>query len=127
MIVLDTDHVTELLKGTAPAAVALSHTIDACDAEVATTIVSIEEIMRGWMAEIRRQSSLSKQIRAYDRFQSLFSFFAGIRTLPFDDAAGSQFQSLRDQKLKVGTMGLKNRKYLPGDGCNGAYQKCCRF
>jgi tRNA(fMet)-specific endonuclease VapC len=107
MIVLDTDHVTELLKGTSPTAVALRGKIDAYDDEVATTIVSIEEVMRGWMAELRRQTSVSKQIRAYERLQGLFSFFASVVVLPFDDAAGRHFEMLRGQKLKVGTMDLK--------------------
>lgn len=59
------------------------------------------------MAELRRQTSVTKQIRAYEKLHGLFSFFARIHALPFDDAAGRHYESLRGLKLRVGAMDLK--------------------
>lgn len=66
MYVLDTDHLGEYQKGTSPASQRLIHRLDAVTAPVATTIITAEEIMRGWMAAIRRENDPRKQKKAYD-------------------------------------------------------------
>jgi predicted nucleic acid-binding protein len=52
ILVLDTDHLGEYQKGTSPASQRLIHRLDATIESVATTIITVEEIMRGWMAAI---------------------------------------------------------------------------
>jgi tRNA(fMet)-specific endonuclease VapC len=63
------------------------------DHEVATTIVSIEEQLRGWLALINLQARLD--------------FVAEWIVLPWTSAAPDTFVGLRKQKLRVGTMDLK--------------------
>jgi predicted nucleic acid-binding protein len=53
MLVLDTDHLVELDRGSAIGAVLQRKLEDAGD-EVATTIISAEEQLWGWLAQIHR-------------------------------------------------------------------------
>ena len=54
MLVLDTDHLVEYQKGTSAEALSLKERLDRASEPYATTIVTVEEIMRGWMAAVRR-------------------------------------------------------------------------
>lgn len=107
MLVLDTDHVTEYQKGTSPKAERLKRRLDASTESYSTTIVTIEEIMRGWMAALRRIHDPRRQVNAYAKLQQLFRFFATWNVLDWDDAAADQFLALRRAKIPIGTMDLK--------------------
>ncbi len=72
MLVLDTDHVSEYQRGTSAAAQRLKQRLDAAAEPYATTIITVEENMRGWMAAIRRTHNPLRQIDGYSRFQRLF-------------------------------------------------------
>ena len=69
MIVLDTDHVVELLKGTGPGAARLIQRLKSSGEEPVATIITVEEILRGWLAEIRRIADSRLQVVAYARLQ----------------------------------------------------------
>ena len=107
MLVLDTDHITEYQKGTSPKAERLKRRLDESTESYATTIVSIEEIMRGWMASLRRIQDPRRQVNAYTKLQQLLRFFATWNVLDWDDAAADQFLALRRAKIRIGTMDLK--------------------
>ncbi len=107
MLVLDTDHLTEFQKGTSPEARELKQRLaDSADV-YATTIISVEEIMRGWMAAIRRIHDPRRQINAYAKLRQLFRFFATWNVLEWDDPAADEFATLKQAKTRVGTMDLK--------------------
>jgi tRNA(fMet)-specific endonuclease VapC len=107
MLVLDTDHLTEFQKGTSPEAHRLKQRLaDAADS-YATSIITVEEIMRGWMAAIRRVQDPRQQLKAYAKLRELFRFFATWNVLEWDDAAVDQFEALKQAKTRVGTMDLK--------------------
>jgi len=55
MFVLDTNHVNELTYRSA-AGLRLLHALDAVDADAAVTAITVEESLRGWLAEIRRRT-----------------------------------------------------------------------
>ncbi len=107
MLVLDTDHLREYQKGTSAEAQRLKQRLDAATEPYGTTILSVEEVMRGWMAEVRRKSNPRAQIRPYARLRQLFRFFATWSVLDWDDAAVDQFESVRRAKVRIGTMDLK--------------------
>ena len=107
MLVLDTDHLSEYQKGTSPEASRLKQRLDEAGEPFAVTIVSVEEVMRGWMASIRRTSDPRAQIRPYGRLRQLFRFFATWSVLDWDDQAVDEFESLKNAKLRVGRMDLK--------------------
>ena len=52
MFVLDTNHLSELTYRTA-AGLRLLHKLDAEDQDAAVTAITVEESLRGWLAEIR--------------------------------------------------------------------------
>lgn len=107
MLILDTDHLTEYQRGTSPEAQRLKDRLDRATEPYATTIITAEEIMRGWMAAIRRLNDPRRQINAYTKLQQLFAFFASWHVLSWNDAAVDQFETLRQAGIRVGTMDLK--------------------
>ncbi len=107
MWVLDTDHLTEYQKGTSPEAYRLKQRLDESVEPYATTIITVEEIMRGWMAAVRRIQDPRQQISAYARLRQLFRFFATWEVLDWDDGAADAFEALKREKTRIGTMDLK--------------------
>ena len=107
MLILDTDHLSEYQKGTSSAALKLKQRLDVAAEPFGTTIISVEEVMRGWMAAIRRTTGVRSQIRPYGRLRQLFRFFATWNVVDWDDAAADHFESLKQAKVRGGAMDLK--------------------
>jgi predicted nucleic acid-binding protein len=76
MLLLDTDHVVEYQKGTSAEARRLKERLDRAVESFGTTIITVEEIMRGWMAAIHRLRDPRDQIGADVRLRQFFRFFA---------------------------------------------------
>jgi tRNA(fMet)-specific endonuclease VapC len=106
LLVLDTDHVSAL-GSASEISLALLERINASGEEVATTIVTVEEQLRGWLAEIHRLDDPHRQIVAYERLQRRIEFFAAWRVLPWNTSAADIFVRLRREGVRVGTMDLK--------------------
>jgi len=62
VIVLDTDVLSLIQRADGPAYDRLVQRLDAADDEVAVSIISFEEQMRGWLAYVARSKSLDQQI-----------------------------------------------------------------
>jgi tRNA(fMet)-specific endonuclease VapC len=77
------------------------------DQQIVTTIVSVEEQMRGWLALIRRERDPERQVDAYDRLRQMMRFYEGWEILTFDPAASSRFTALRRQRIRIGSQDLK--------------------
>ena len=107
MLILDTDHLTEFQKGTSDAARRLKQRLDAATEPYGTTIITIEEIMRGWMAAVRRIGDPRLQIGGYAKLRQLFRFFATWSVLEWNEAAVAEFDRLKLAKTRAGTMDLK--------------------
>ena len=107
MLLLDTDHVVEFQKGTSPAAHRLESRLNDAQEPVATLIISVEEITRGWMAEIRRKNQPHDSIVPYAKFQEVFEFFAEWNVIEWNEAAVERFSSLRKDHVRVRTMDMK--------------------
>ena len=69
MLVLDTDHLAELDRGSSAGARLRDRLDTASDEVIATTIISAEEQLRGWLAQIHKLQDPYDQIAAYDRLQ----------------------------------------------------------
>jgi tRNA(fMet)-specific endonuclease VapC len=108
MIVLDTDHISVLQYRGSPNAVGLQARLEAFPSdEVATTAITVEEQMRGWLGLINRDTDVHRQSAYYDRLVGLIDFFAAWYILRFDQQAADAFQGLRRQRVRIGTMDLK--------------------
>jgi tRNA(fMet)-specific endonuclease VapC len=102
--VLDTDSVTLLLHGHA----AIERQAAARDpAELALTIVTVQEMLTGWYTQIRRARREDQLIRAYAALQQAVEFCGRIRILPFDEAATERFHQLRSARRRPGTNDLR--------------------
>lgn len=108
MILLDTDHLSVLAFSSGPQGKKLTLRLrEAVDEQFAITIVSAEEQMRGWLAELRRRHSIPKQVPVYERLAMLIDFWSGWDIVRFDTRAAAKFEQLMKQRIRVGTQDLK--------------------
>jgi tRNA(fMet)-specific endonuclease VapC len=108
MIVLDTDHLSILQFPESPRFERLwTEAQLSVDREITTTVVSLEEQMRGWLAAINRARKVEDQPRYYSRLPKLVNFYSRWRILDFDDEAAQQFNAYRTSGIRIGTMDLK--------------------
>jgi tRNA(fMet)-specific endonuclease VapC len=108
VIILDTDHITVLRYVEHPRCTALEGRLQSVAGEVvATTVITLEEQMRGWLAEVSRARDVHKQTVAYENLVKLFDFFSGWQIVLFDAHAASEFERLRKQRIRIGTPDLK--------------------
>jgi tRNA(fMet)-specific endonuclease VapC len=108
MIVLDSDHLSILQQPESPQFTRLIQTLENSeDQEITTTVVSLEEQMRGWLAAINRKQDVHDQTRYYARLAGLIEFYSHWRVLPFDEAAASRFVEFRQSRIRIGSMDLK--------------------
>ena len=106
MLVLDTDHFSELERNAA-AGQRLRVRLVGSRREKALTVITIEEHSRGWLAEIKRQPSPHDQILPYARLRRQVEVFAEWMILPWDAESADLFLRFRAQKNRIGTMDLK--------------------
>ena len=108
MILLDTDHLSVLAFSTGPQGKNLTMRLrEAVEEQFAITIVSAEEQMRGWLAELRRQHSIPKQVPVYERLAMLIDFWSGWDIVRFDMRASTKFEQLVKQRIRIGAQDLK--------------------
>jgi tRNA(fMet)-specific endonuclease VapC len=107
MLILDTDHLTEFQRGTSSEAVRLNDRLKNSGEHYCTTIVSVEEVMRGWMAAIRRTSDPVRQVNSYRQLRQLFRFFATWDVIDWTPQSAAILSELKTAKIRVGTMDLK--------------------
>lgn len=75
--------------------------------EIAITIVSAEELIRGRLAQVRKSKTSKERVSAYYWLMKTFEFLKGFVVLAYDARAEAQFQILLTQKIRVGTQDLK--------------------
>ena len=106
MLILDTDHLSALASERALSARLLARLANSSES-VATTVVCVEEHVRGWLARIARARTSDATVAAYAKFQRAVEDLGRGLILPFDAAAAAQFEELRTRKLRVGTADLR--------------------
>jgi tRNA(fMet)-specific endonuclease VapC len=106
MLILDTDHLSAMASERG-ASVALLRRLAEAGQDIATTVVSVEEQVRGWLAQIGRAKSDEARIKAYAKFQRSVEDLGRGLMPPFDTAAAHRLQQLKTKKLGVSTMDLR--------------------
>lgn len=108
MFIFDTDHIGIVQWGSEPA---YSRLMDRIAKHAATdffvTVVSLHEEFLGWNAYISKAKELDGVVRGYDKFLQILSDFEVSQVLPFDNAAAQTFITLRQQRVRIGTMDLR--------------------
>ena len=109
MILLDTDIITLLDRKSRDAFDNLARRLSAVpdNERVCTTVISFEEQMRGWLAQIVAARRPDATVIAYGRLQRLLREYQLRDVLPYDMAAAAIFTSLQRQRIHIGTMDLR--------------------
>ena len=102
---LDTDTITLIQFGHATA---VRHIAARADADVAVSVLSFQEQMRGWLGRLTRLTAASQLADWYDRLVTrMFPLWRRYELLPFPLPAIQRFQQLRSLRLNVGLMDLR--------------------
>jgi tRNA(fMet)-specific endonuclease VapC len=107
MILLDTDHLSVLTDQRQTLRQPLLDRLLTANDIVGVPIVSVEEQLRGWLAQIRRVTEVHRQIVPYKRLAKTFDFFRDWNIVDWNEPAADAFTRLRRQRIRVGTQDLK--------------------
>jgi len=105
MILLDTDHVTVLKYRDSARYARLSRRLAEAVEPFGTTIITVEEQMRGWLATVAKERTAIRQVNPYRELGRLFDFFAELNIEYFNEAAAAKFDEFN--RLKISTMDRK--------------------
>ena len=106
MLLLDTDHFSEIFRGTSLGD-ALRIRLAATDRDTALTIISAEELTRGWLAQIAKAKTGPARQLAYDQFGLLLSDLSRWTIIPWSQQAEAIFHQRRGGGLRIGTLDLR--------------------
>jgi tRNA(fMet)-specific endonuclease VapC len=108
MIVLDTDHISILQHPESEAAQKLQQRMKASvDREIVTSIVTVEEQMRGWLQVLARYRDLRQQIFYYDKLLTFIRFFHKWKILPLREQAVEIFHDMQRNRVRISSTDLK--------------------
>jgi tRNA(fMet)-specific endonuclease VapC len=102
--ILDTDHVTLHQHGHPAVS---QHLLQVNADDIAVTIITTEEQIRGRLDIVRRHSTSPRQIEAYAALQETLHYFQRLPILDFDQAAYDRFTELRRQHIRIGSQDLR--------------------
>jgi len=106
MLILDTDHASELGFRSA-AGIRLLSRLSQTETDIVITAITVEEQLRGWLAALNRHTDPTSQIRDYSRLIRQIELHAAWTILPWDGDAVRIFLGLRKQHIRIGTQDLK--------------------
>jgi tRNA(fMet)-specific endonuclease VapC len=107
MILLDTDHFSVLADARHRCHDSLTARLKGSAQPLALPVVSVEEQLRGWLAQIRRVTSVDRQIYPYDRLIRLLDTLSEWELSRWSEPAAQEFSRLRKQRIRIGTQDLK--------------------
>jgi tRNA(fMet)-specific endonuclease VapC len=107
MIVLDTDHLSILLDPRSPLQSHVLGRLEAVDDVLAIPVVSVEEQLRAWLAQVHRVREVHQQIVPYGRLVKIIRFLADWHIAEWNAPAADAFERLRTARIRVGTQDLK--------------------
>ncbi len=104
LYVLDSDHLSLHQRGYEPLK---PYLLTIPPDQIGITIISVEELIRGRLAQVRRAVQPEERVKAYYWLTRTFEFLKGFQVLTYDATAEIHFQSLLSQKLRIGMQDLK--------------------
>jgi len=108
MYLLDTDHLSLLQTDDAPEKQRLLVRLNMAQADqFAASIVSFQEQTSGWNAYLNKARKRSELIRGYSMLRIVVADYSYMQLLDFDLAAALQFELLRNQGIRIGTLDLR--------------------
>lgn len=108
MILLDTDHVSVLQITEGQRTHRLKARLAAAgDPILGTTIITVEEQLRGWLAAIARERKPRRQVAAYRNLAELLDFFSQFYIAAWEDTAAEHLEQLPSECRRIGLMDRK--------------------
>ncbi len=104
LFVFNTDHISLLQRGHPHVG---EHVSATSPDDIAVSIVTYEEQLRGRLDVVRQATSTARLSVAYLRLREMQEFFCAIRILDFDANAAAIYERLRRQHRTLGTMDLR--------------------
>jgi tRNA(fMet)-specific endonuclease VapC len=102
--VVDTDIMTLFQSGHA----AVLRHVEACPpGDLAISIISIEEELRGWYTKLRRAKKPHQLARVYQRLTDAVRFFSRLQILSFTEPAIARYDDLRKAFRNIGKNDLR--------------------
>lgn len=71
------------------------------------TIITPQEVLKGWLAEIQPHRQLDRGVRSYAKFQDSLADLQRWTSLPWSTESADIFDGLQSAKLKAGTLDLR--------------------
>lgn len=107
-VILDTNVVSLLRENDSPMSARLVQKMRLLPpSDIWTTVVSYQEQLKGWLAEINRPGNDRQLLNAYAALQNTLVTFTRLPVAPFDESALVIFRDLKSQRLGVGTHDLR--------------------
>src|SRR5579864_8674994 len=107
MVLLDTDHMSLIERGGAECRRIQGRLRTVALDDIATTIISFEEQMRGWLSRIAQAPTPERQIAVYGELKRQLRNYCDIAVIEYDAKAVAVFERLRQARIRIGTMDLK--------------------
>lgn len=108
MFILDTDHLIIAQRDSQPEADRLRRQMKQHrESDFHLTIITIHEQLLGAQKNISQSRALDSVVRGYRLIESAMIYYNDFQVLPFDEPASLQFQRLRKQGIRIGTMDLR--------------------
>jgi tRNA(fMet)-specific endonuclease VapC len=107
MILLDTDHLSVLLDERDGRHALLRQRLRAAGDVPAIPIVAIEEQLHGWLAKLRREQNVYRQVVPYLRLKRVFVLLREWPIVEWNEPAADGFANFRRLRIRIGTQDLK--------------------
>jgi tRNA(fMet)-specific endonuclease VapC len=107
MYILDTDHLSLIQRNGIEGKRILAMLASVEEVEVAVTVITYEEQVKGRLAVLSRAKTLDEQVLAYQGLQKLAMDYSSIVIVPFSRIAALEHQRLRKANPRMGNMDLK--------------------
>jgi len=104
LYILDTD-ILQLFQDEHPQVMACVEAI--APDNLAISVISVEEQLSGWYAQLRQAKRPERLAWAYRRLAATVRFLSRIQIVDFDEAAIQRYEQLKKHKAKAGTNDLR--------------------
>src|SRR5437764_12371083 len=104
LYVLDTDTLTLYQAGHA----VVVQRVQACSAaQLAVSVISVEEELTGWYTKLRRAKKRDQLASAYQRLTDAVGFLSRVRIMPFPEPAIDRYETLRKSHRHISKNDLR--------------------
>ena len=107
MYILDTDHLSFIQRNGKEGKKILARLAILDNPEVAVTVITYEEQVRGRLSFLSKANTIDRQVLAYQGLEQLVLDYQSIVIVPFNRIAVLEHQRLRKSYPRLGNMDLK--------------------